>query len=114
MGKKVVTDKYLPLTHTTYYILLAMVSPLHGYGIMQKVEAMSQGEVILGPGTLYGALSKLEKQQLIERMAEEDRRKSYMLTRLGRDVMIAEYDRIQRLLKNSQPIINQAKWEEES
>lgn len=110
MEKKVI-DKYLPLTHTTYYILLALVSPLHGYGIMQKVEKMSQGEVILGPGTLYGALSKLEKQQLIEKMVEEDRRKNYMLTNLGRDVMIAEYDRIQRLLKNSQPIINQVKGE---
>ena len=58
MRKK--AENYLPLTHTTFYILISLQDPLQGYGIMQRVKEMSDGEVTLGPGTLYGALSKLE------------------------------------------------------
>ena len=57
--------KYLPLSEATYYILLALVEPLHGYGIMQKVEGLSEGTVSIGPGTMYGAFTTLEKQGLI-------------------------------------------------
>lgn len=48
-------DRYRPLTETTYYTLLALAEPLHGYAIMQKVESMGKGSVRIGPGTLYGA-----------------------------------------------------------
>ncbi|MDL4842741.1 PadR family transcriptional regulator [Aquibacillus rhizosphaerae] len=103
MQKRV--EDYLPLTHTTFYILLALVTPLHGYGIMQKVEEMSDGEVRLGPGTLYGALSKLEKQQLIEKVNGGERRKNYVLTVLGKKVVKREYNRLKRLVVNSNAII---------
>ncbi len=66
--------KYLPLSESTYYILLALVEPLHGYALMQKVAGMSQGSVSIGPGTLYGAFSTLEKVDLIVKVREEDRR----------------------------------------
>ncbi len=45
-------NKYLPLTEATYYIMLSLVEPLHGYGVMQKVNEISQGTVSVGPGTL--------------------------------------------------------------
>ena len=51
--------KYLPLSEATYYVLAALQEPLHGYALMQKVEAMSEGNVVIGPGTLYGAFSAL-------------------------------------------------------
>ena len=59
------THKYLPLSEATTYIMLALVTPLHGYGIMQQVESLSEGTVTLGPGTLYGVLTSLEKERLI-------------------------------------------------
>ncbi|MFP7494263.1 PadR family transcriptional regulator [Terribacillus saccharophilus] len=99
MTKKSPTQ-YLPLTHTTFYILISLTTPLHGYGIMQKVEEMSNGDVILGPGTLYGALSKLEKQKIISKTDEDhERRKCYVLTKLGKQVVKLEWDRLQKLVE---------------
>lgn len=98
--------KYLPLTHTTYYILISLTSPLHGYGIMQKVEELSEGEVNLGPGTLYGALGKLEKNGLIKKISEEenDRRKSYIITALGMEISRMEFKRLKALVERSEHI----------
>jgi len=98
---------YLPLTHTTFYTLLSLDKPLHGYGIMQRVEESSNGEVKLGPGTLYGALRKLEKQQLIYKVGEDegDRRKLYQLTNLGEEVIKLEFKRLNHLVKVSKEVI---------
>jgi len=98
--------KYLPLTHTTYYILISLTSPLHGYGIMHKVEELSEGEVNLGPGTLYGALSKLEKDGLIKKISEEenDRRKSYILTDIGMEISNLEFERLKTLVERTKHI----------
>jgi DNA-binding PadR family transcriptional regulator len=79
--------KYLPLSETTAYTLLSLAVPLHGDGIMQKVEEISQGTVKLGPGTLYGAFSTLESEGLIVKVGEADRRKTYTLTEKGRQVI---------------------------
>lgn len=67
--------KYLPMTETAYYILLCLINPEHGYGIMQRVEQMTENRIKIGPGTMYGTLSKLEIQQLIEQIEEVDRKK---------------------------------------
>lgn len=91
--------RHLPLTEVTYYILLALVEPLHGYGVMQKVDRLSQGAVRLGPGTLYGAFTSLEKQGLIVMVSEQERRKSYALTPLGRQVLLAHLSRLQLMLR---------------
>lgn len=96
--------KYLPLTEATYYIMLALVEPLHGYGVMQKVEQISQGMVKIGPGTLYGAFSSLEKEGLIRMVLEEQRRKCYQLTDRGRQVLIAQIDRLEMMNANGSPI----------
>ena len=51
---------YVPMTETSFYILLCLRTPNHGYGIVQKVKELTDNEVVLGPGTMYGSLSKLE------------------------------------------------------
>ncbi|EQM25078.1 PadR family transcriptional regulator [Bacillus licheniformis CG-B52] len=103
---KKTAENYLPLTQATYYILLSLTQPLHGYGIMQRVESMSEGEVKLGPGTLYGALSKLEKQGLIKKEGEtgDNRRKQYILTNEGWAVVELEFKRLSKLVAISQSI----------
>ena len=95
---------YLPLTEATFYILLSMaLERKHGYAILKDVQALSQGQVVLSTGTLYGALSRLLDQSLIERVEEEDPaevarpRKFYTLTRLGRRVLEAEMERLRAL-----------------
>lgn len=90
--------RFLPLTEATTYVLVSLVEPRHGYGIMQNVASISRNAVKLGPGTLYGALTNLLKQGLIERTgeleSEGERRKVYGLTRLGRSVLALETERL--------------------
>ena len=93
--------KYLPLTESTSYILLALAEPLHGYALMQKVGEMSQGTVKIGPGTLYGAFSQLEKEGLINMVKEADRRKSYVITTKGKTVLQEHIRRVEILVANS-------------
>ncbi len=92
--------RYLPLTETTCYILLALAEPMHGYALMQKVETLSEGTVNIGPGTLYTAFATLEKEQLIVKVAEADRRKSYALTPKGRQVLREHIRRSNILVRN--------------
>lgn len=99
--------KYIPLTEATYYILLSLVKPMHGYGIMQMVEEMTNGEVKLGPGTLYGNTTKLLKEKLIVEVASTDRKKCYELTPFGREVLELEYNRLQRSVKNGNSILGE-------
>jgi len=99
-------NKYLPLTESTAYILLALRQPLHGYGVMQIVESMSENTVKIGPGTLYGAFSTLEAEGLITKAGEEDRRKLYILTSKGRDIIKEHIRRIEILLKNGSKFDN--------
>jgi DNA-binding PadR family transcriptional regulator len=104
MAEKDITE-YLPLSEATYYILLTLVEPLHGYGVMQKVETLSDGTVNIGPGTLYGAFTTLEKQGLIVMVKEEDRRKSYALTAKGRQVLAEQIRRIDIMSRNGRDVL---------
>ena len=92
---------YVPMTETGFYILLCLQQPNHGYGIVQRVEQMTDGEIRLTPGTMYGSLSKMEKDNLISFVREEEKRKIYQITELGRQVLELELKRIERLYKNS-------------
>ena len=91
---------YVPMTETGFYILLCLLEESHGYGIVQKVAALTHGEIRLSPGTLYGSLSKMEKDGLILFIREEDKRKIYKITDLGRQVLDLEMKRIERLYQN--------------
>lgn len=92
---------YVPMTETGFYILLCLQSPNHGYGVVQMVEKMTEGEIRLSPGTMYGSLSKMEKDKLIRFVREEEKRKLYVITELGNEVLQLEKARIKRLYKNS-------------
>lgn len=94
-----------PLTEGVYYILLALYEPRHGYGIMQIVEEWSDGRVKLGAGTTYGALKNLQEKKFIETLAGEGRKKEYVITALGKQVVEAEVTRIKELYNNGRKII---------
>ena len=98
-------DRQNVLTEAAYYILLSLYEPLHGYGIMQKVELMSRGRVKLGAGTLYGALSALLEKGWISEGAQYDRKKEYLITSLGRAVIDAEIVRLVELLENGRTVM---------
>jgi DNA-binding PadR family transcriptional regulator len=93
---------YIPMTETGFYILFCLQKPQHGYGIGQQVKQMTGGEVTISPGTMYGTLSKMEKDGLITFLREEDKRKLYQISSLGREILDIELRRIERLYKNSQ------------
>ena len=104
MAKHDNLEKYLPLSEATFYILLALAEPMHGYALMQHVEEVSHGQVTIGPGTLYGAFSTLEKEKLIEMVSEENRRKVYRLTDKGRQVIQLQTQRLAILYENAQKV----------
>mgnify|MGYP001740773263 CR=1 FL=1 len=99
------TDKirrvYLPMTETGFYILFCLQKEGHGYSITQKVKEMTDSQVSISPGTMYGTLSKMEKDGLISFVREEEKRKIYQITDLGRKVLEIELKRIERLYRNS-------------
>ena len=90
---------YVPMTETAFYILLCLREPNHGYGIVQTVEKLTDGAIRLAPGTMYGSLSKMEKDGVIRFIREEDKRKIYKITSLGEEVLALEIKRIERLYK---------------
>lgn len=92
---------YVPMTETGFYILFCLQKPQHGYGIGQQVKQLTKGEVIISPGTMYGTLSKMEKDGLISFYSEENKRKLYKITTLGLEVLHIEINRIERLYRNS-------------
>ena len=92
---------YVPMTETGFYILLCLQQPNHGYGVVQAVEKMTDGEIRLAPGTMYGSLSKMEKDGLIQFVKEEEKRKIYQITELGKEVLDLEKKRISRLYRNA-------------
>ena len=92
---------YVPMTESGFYILFCLQTPQHGYGISQQVKAITGGEVTIGAGTMYGTLSKMEQDGLIRLIGEEDKRKLYLITELGREILAIELRRIERLYKNS-------------
>ena len=95
---------YVPMTETSFYILLCLTEEMHGYSIVQKVQSMTDGEIVLSPGTMYGSLSKMEKDGLISFIREENKRKVYIITELGREVLELEMKRIARLYKTLQEV----------
>ena len=88
---------YVPMTETAFFILFCLRKPNHGYGIVQIVEKLTDGAIKLAPGTMYGSLSKMEKDGVIRFIREEEKRKIYQITELGEEVLDIEIKRIERL-----------------
>ena len=87
-----------PMTEAMYYILLAMLKPGHGYGMMQRIKELSGGRLVMGPGTLYGVLNRMLSDGWIVLTGEEGRRKNYAITDAGREALLMEYHRLKRLV----------------
>ena len=95
------------LTEAVYYILLSLMKPMHGYGIMQNVEQLSNGRVKLAAGTLYGAINTLlEKGWIVSQPGEKDsRKKEYQITEQGKQILEIELIRLRELIENGNRIL---------
>lgn len=87
-----------PMTEAMYYVLLTLVHPNHGYQLMNEIEDLSQGRVKMGPGTLYGLLTRLLKDNLITIVKDDGRRKTYAITQEGISALKMEYERLSNMV----------------
>ena len=88
-------EQFQTLTEPMYYILLALTEECCGVDIMEKVRQISGGRVKVGPGTLYAMLSRFEENDVIRKTAEEGRRKAYIITDTGRQMLKDEYEKVE-------------------
>jgi DNA-binding PadR family transcriptional regulator len=103
------------LTEGVYYILLSLLKPMHGYGIMLNTEILSKGRVKLAAGTLYGALTNLQDKGWIEALPGElDNRnkKEYVITKIGRTVLEEEVRRLEELVTNGREALGKKEEEQ--
>lgn len=97
-------DNSSPLTEALFYILLAVRTPNHGYGIIQDINEMTGGRVVLGPGTLYGAINSMLTKGWISLFSEDKesrKKKEYLLTKIGREIFEQEVNRLNELVENA-------------
>lgn len=102
-------DNNSPLTEAIFYILLALRTPNHGYGIIQDVSEMTEGRVTLGPGTLYGAINSMLTKGWISLYSEDKesrKKKEYLITNTGKEVFQNEAKRLNELIKNAKKMDN--------
>ena len=96
-------EKHIVLTESMYYILLSVLNPNHGYGIIQKTLEMTEERVEIGAGTLYGAINTLLDKGWIELYSEDKssrKKKQYVITSEGRRILEQEISRLEELLRN--------------
>lgn len=93
------------LTEPMYYVLLSLIEPLHGYGIMQKVTTMTDGRVKVGPGTLYNLIARFEQEGLVARVPSEEKKKVYVLTHQGHEMLAEEWHRLNQLVADGRRIM---------
>ncbi|MCE9676389.1 PadR family transcriptional regulator [Paraclostridium bifermentans] len=93
------------LTEVTLYILLSLYNPNHGYGIMQFVEEKTNGRLILGAGTLYGAINTLVDKKWIQLVSEEKKKKNYLITELGKEIVSKELKRLNDVLELANQVV---------
>lgn len=98
-------EQFQTLTEPMYYILLALTEECCGVDIMEKVKRISHERVLVGPGTLYAMLAKFEDNDVIRMTTSEGRRKSYIITDVGRDMLQKEYDRLMIMVKDGQLLL---------
>ena len=102
------------LTEVTFYILLSLFTPRHGYAIMQFIEEKTGGRLSLGAGTLYGALNSLEEKGWIARFGgDEGRKKEYLITAPGKEIAGMELARLRELTQTAESIMGGAYHEQE-
>ena len=93
-----------PMTEAMYYVLLALMNPAHGYRLMQEVTAVSRNRLKMGPGTLYGVLTRMQVDGLIYLAEDDGRRKIYRITIDGEKALLAEYRRLEAMVRDGEMI----------
>ena len=92
------------ISEAMYYIMLSLLQPAYGYEMMKGIKELSGGRIEMGPGTLYGIISRMKKDGLIKQEAREDRRKIYLLTDKGKEVLVNEYKRLKYLVNDGKEL----------
>ena len=103
-GDLMARDKYQTLTEQMFYILICLTQESCGVDIMKRVEELTNGRVIIGPGTLYSLLDNFVKEKIIIETKIENRKKNYIITSLGAEMLEKEYLRVTKL-KNDYEIV---------
>lgn len=98
-------ERLQTLTEPMYYILLTLTKERHGYEIMQMIEEYTNGRVVVGPGTLYALLSRFQSKGFIRLTSDDGRRKTYIITQLGRELLDEEFNRLNQLVKDGERIL---------
>lgn len=105
---KTAISAYLPMSEANLLLLLFLTEPRHGYAIMHMAQDETNGRVVLSSSTVYTILYKMEQDGLIEVVSEVDRRKVYCITELGTEVLEAEMERLNALLRLAVNVTNKA------
>lgn len=99
--------KYIPMTETTYYTLLAVTQKRHGYAIMQYVSELTKERIQLGTGTLYTMVGRLTADGIIEIASSEDGKKTYLITEVGMQLLQMETDRLEKQLQDGLEVLGE-------
>lgn len=105
--------KYIPMTETTYYTLLSVTVPRHGYAIMQYVSELTKGRIALGTGTLYTMVGRLVADGIIVTVPNEEGKKAYQLTDVGRELLEIETERLEKQLSDGKCVLTGERLEDE-
>lgn len=99
--------KLTPLTEASFYVLLALNTPNHGYGVIKKVEELTSERLTLAAGTLYGIINTFLKFHLISLLEESGTRskKTYQITPLGKELLGYEVQRLDELVRNAKEVL---------
>ena len=97
-------QQFQTLTEPMYYILLALTKERYGYEVMQVIAEKTNSRVVVGPGTLYTLLGKFQKEGIIKQVSDDGRRKTYILTNSGKEMLLEEYNRLKMLVKDGDNI----------
>ena len=95
------------VVRTAIYFGMEVYGIDHGYGLMQRIRDLTGGRVTMGPGTLYGLITKLQKIGYIELDREDDRRKTYLITEKGKRALLDEYRRLKQLVEDGKELENE-------
>lgn len=96
-----IIKNYIPMTETAFYILLSLHEPRHGYGIIRTVQELTKGRIVLGSGTVYGTLTKMQRDGIIAVYSNEEHKTVYETTESGRKLLKLEIERLDELHRNA-------------
>lgn len=102
-------EQFQELTEQMYYILLSLWEPQCGADISRMAQETSGGRIQIGPGTLYTLLKRFEEQGIIRETGSEGRKRYYVITNKGREMLLTEYERLQRLIEDGKPYLQGGK-----